>query len=128
MTIDDRSGGNSDFRLDLPAMDARRGFCRFEQAEVPEWLASIRVKRVETIVLGGNEEHIPKSLVGNFCPRDIKRLSINLTVNAETKQLAKCSGIYVLQSEGWLREVLSGPRIVVMPCQNILCHQARGSR
>ena len=89
---------------------------------------AIRVKRVEAIVLRGDKEHIPKPLVGNSYSRDIKRLSINLTVDTNGKQLAKCSRTHVLQSKGCFRKVLSRPRIVVMPGQYILCQEVRGSR
>jgi hypothetical protein len=62
---------------------------RRSQGDAPDLFSRIRVQCVEAIVLRGNEQHIPKSFMGNSYPRDIKGLRINLTVDMNAKQLPK---------------------------------------
>jgi len=96
-TINDRSRRNANLRSDLPTRDIIRWrFTGFEQLSMPKLLATVRVKRIETVMLSGHKEDISQSLIRDPQIGYVEWLGINLSVNLNRKELAKCFGIYVL--------------------------------
>ncbi len=127
--VDDGRAGDADLRTDAGAANSRAGNGRHrrtgqagEKTIVPEHLTAVGVDCVETVVLGGDEDHIMKTCAGAGGDVDVgggERLRIDLPVHGGRKQFAEGRAIQIRRREDGFVRVDAGVAGVVVMAQHI---------
>ena len=112
--VDDRCGGDADFRRDKEASEIIAGGCAGEQSgDVPESSAAVGVESVDAVVLGDRVDDVV-SLIVDRDVGEVERFGFHPAVSGEKVDLAEGCGIDVGGSQDGLVGVETGAGVVVV--------------
>lgn len=130
--VDNRCRRDADFRCDLTAVTiVARRLAGAKQGALPQLCVGVGVECVDAGVLGHDVDDVVRR-AANGEIADVERLSVDLAVCREERNLAKSGRVNVGGRQRRLRKVLSGTGEVVVIRQNVArrrrCTRARTAR